>query len=80
MQTAAMVERWQLWITVKAVARTSFMGIMILWHTMPNLVKFYCVRMSQVVQNKVADELKLKYLGQVCAFLCDVRVTDCAYM
>lgn len=27
--------------------------------------KFYCVRMSQVVQNKIADQLKLKNLGRI---------------
>lgn len=27
--------------------------------------KFFCVWMSQVVQNKVADELKLKNRGQI---------------
>lgn len=28
--------------------------------------KFHCVWMSRVVRNKVADELKLKNLGQIC--------------
>lgn len=42
--------------------------------------KFYCVWMSQVVQNKVADELKLKNLGRICAFFCDVSSPDCGHM
>lgn len=66
-----MVERWQLWITVKSVQLLANQlhgnNDIIAHHA--NFGKFYCVWMSQVVQNKVANELKLKNLGQMCFFL-----------
>lgn len=59
-----MVERWQLWITVAAVQ--SLGGNNDIIAACAKFGKFYCVWMSQVVDNKVADELKLKNLGRIC--------------
>ncbi len=75
-----MVECWQLWITVKAVLANQLheSNDIIAHHA--KFVKFYCVWMSQVVLNKVADELKLKNLGRIGAFFCDVSLPDCAHM
>lgn len=71
---AAVVECWQLWITVKAVQ--SLHGNNDIITLCAKFGKFYCVWMSQVVQNKSSRWIENWRIWDKS--VCDVSFPDCA--